>query len=123
MIYTILISIVFVAELIITITIIQNLLRLDKMVIETNDTITQSKNSIKDICKLSCKISEQWVILSGQWVEEIKQNGENILLKNLSKILLSFLLLKLNFKFINKIRKAKITKFLVKGYSFIENML
>ena len=56
MVYTILISIVFIAEVIITATIIQNLIKLDRTVIEANSTITEIKPTIKDICALARKI-------------------------------------------------------------------
>ena len=123
MVYTILISIVFVAELIIAVTVVQNLLRLDKLVVELDETIAEAKKGIYDIACLSRKISEQFVTISKQFVDDTKRNGEDALFKSLSKILLSFILVKLNLKFINKMRKSKITKILVKGYSFIENMV
>lgn len=123
MVYTILISIVFIAELIITITIIQNLLRLDKAILEFNNTITEIRPGIKDVSELARKISEQWQILAEDFVEETKRNSEDIMLKHLSKILMSILILNLNFKIVKKIRKSKVTKILAKGWSFLENMV
>ena len=123
MVYTILISIVFIAELIITITIIQNLLRLDKAVLEFNNTITEIQPGIKDVSELARKISEQWQILAEDFVEKTKRNSEDIMLKHLSKILMSILILNLNFKIVKKIRKSKVTKMFVKGWSFLENMV
>jgi len=123
MVYTILISIVFIAELIITITIIQNLLRLDKAILEFNNTITEIQPGIKDVSELARKISEQWQILAGDFVEKTKRNSEDIMLKHLSKILMSILILNLNFKIVKKIRKSKVTKMFVKGWSFLENMV
>ena len=123
MVYTILISIVFIAELIITITIIQNLLRLDKAILEFNNTITEIQPGIKDVSELARKISEQWQILAEDFVEKTKRNSEDIMLKHLSKILMSILILNLNFKIVKKIRKSKVTKMFVKGWSFLENMV
>ena len=123
MVYTILISVVFVAELIIVVTIIQNLLKLDKYILNLDDSILSTRDGIKDICDLSRKISEQYVILVNDFVDRTKRNSEDILLKNLSKTILSIILLKLNFKFINRIRKSKLSKIISKGYSFIESMI
>ena len=123
MVYTILISVVFVAELIIVVTIIQNLLKLDKYILNLDDSILSTRDGIKDICELSRKISEQYVILVSDFVDRTKRNSEDILLKNLSKTILSIVLLKLNFKFINKIRKSKLSKIISKGYSFVESMI
>ena len=123
MVYTILISIVFIAELIITITIIQNLLRLDKAVLEFNDTVTEIQPGFKDVSELVRKISEQWQILAEDFVEKVKRNSEDAMLKHLSKILMSILIVNLNFKIVKKIRKSKVTKILARGWSFLENMV
>ena len=123
MVYTILISIVFIAELIITITIIQNLLRLDKAILEFNNTITEIQPGIKDVSELARKISEQWQILAEDFVEKTKRNSEDIMLKYLSKIFMSILIVNLNFKIVKKIRKSKVTKILARGWSFLENMV
>ena len=123
MIYTILISVVFVAELIIAITIIQNLIRLDKVIINLNDTFIETKGSIKDVCVLARKISEQWQILAQGFVDRTKEESEEFLYKKLSKVLVSLLVLSLNFKFVNKIRKSRITRTFAKGWSILENMI
>ena len=96
MVYTILISIVFIAELIIAVTVIQNLLRLDKKVIELNDIVCESRGSVSDISVLMRKISEQWVVLSRDFVDKTKADSEALFLKQLSKIFLSVFVLKLN---------------------------
>ena len=123
MIYTILISVVFIAELIIVITIIQNLIRLDKVIINFNDTFIETKSSIKDVCILVRKISEQWQILAQDFVDKTKEESEEFLYKKLSKILVGLLVLNLNFKFVNKIRKSRISKAFAKGWSILENMV
>ena len=123
MVYTILISIVFIAELIIAVTIIQYLLKLDRLVLDTNTQLIKLNPEVKEISVLVRKISEQIIFLTKDFVEKTKKNGEDALLKQFSKILLSILLMKINIKFINKVRKSKITKAIAKGLSFIENMV
>jgi uncharacterized protein YoxC len=123
MVYTILISIVFIAEIIIAITLIQVLLRFDKAVLELDETITATKPGIKDICELSRKISEQWEILANDFVEKTKKDSEEFLLKQLSKGLMGLLVLNLNFKLVKKIRNSKITKTIAQGLSILENMV
>lgn len=123
MIYTILISIVFIAELIITTSIIRGLLKFDKYLISFDSDITRHKSNIKDISVLVKKISEQSIILAEDFVIKTKEKSEDILLKQLTKVLVALLVLSLNFKIIKEIRKSKITKTLVKGFSFLENMV
>lgn len=123
MIYTILISIVFIAELIITTSIIRGLLKFDKYLISFDSDITRHKSNIKDISVLVKKISEQSIILAEDFVIKTKEKSEDFLLKQLTKVLVALLVLSLNFKIIKEIRKSKITKTLVKGFSFLENMV
>ncbi len=123
MVYTILISIVFIAELIIAITILQNLSRLDKAVLEFDKTVTTIALGIKDVCELSRKITEQWEILAQDFVDKTKRDSEDFMLRHLFKGLIGILVLNLNIKFIKKIRKSKITKTLVKGWSILESMV
>ncbi len=123
MVYTILISIVFIAELIIAITIMQNLLKLDKVVLELDAKLLASKTGIRDISELARKISEQWQILAQDFVDKTKRDSEELLLRQLSKLLVGLLVLNLNFKFVNKVRKSKITKTIAKGLSFVGNMV
>ena len=123
MVYTFLISIVFIAELIIAITVIQNLLRLDKKVIELDETISLSKPSIKDISILIRKISEQWIVITENFIDKTKKESEEFFLRRLLKLLLGILVINLNIKFINNIRNSKITKIIVKSWSFLENMV
>ena len=123
MVYTILITIVFIAELIIMITIIQNLLRLDRVLSELNNSIMTAKPTIKDICELTRKISEQCEYLAKDFVYKTKKNSEDLLLRQISKTMISLLIVSFNFKIINKLRKSKITKTLIKGLSLLENMI
>ena len=123
MVYTFLISIVFIAEIIIAVTIIKGLLHLDKLVLEWNSTVIETQSGIKDIAILAKKISEQYRILATDFVEKTKKKSEDMILKQISKILISVVAIKLNFKFIKKIRKSKFIKILAKGWSLVENMV
>lgn len=123
MIFTFLISIVFIAELIIAIALLKILFNLDKKVLEINLKLVNSKDSINEICVLAKKISVQLKILSQDFVDKVKNKSENILLKEFSKILISITLLNLNFKIVKKMKKSKLVKTLVKGFNLIENMV
>ena len=123
MVYTILISVVFIAEIIIAITLIQILMRFDKAIIELDKTLTTTKPGIKDICELTRKISEQWQILAQDFVDKTRRDSEEIFLRQLSKGLMGLLVLNLNFKLVKKIRNSKITKTIAQGLSFIESMV
>ena len=123
MVYTILISIVFIAELIIVITVIQNILKLDKAIINLNEKITALKPSILDISMLVRKISEQVEIISQDVFDKAKENAGNIIFKQFSKALVGMLLVRFNFKLVKNIRKSKITKIVTKSWSILENMV
>ena len=123
MVYTILISVVFVAELIITITVFQNLSRLDKVILGLNDTVVETRLGIRDISVLLRKISEQWLILAQDFVNKTKQNTEEALLSRFSKLLVSLFVVNINFKLFKKIRNSRLTKIFVRGWSFIENVV
>lgn len=123
MIYTILITVVFIAELIIAITIIKFLISLDNKIIKNDELLTQVAPSIKDISVLSRKITSQWVILSQDFVDKVKKDSEEKFLKLFSKFLVGLLVLNLNFKIVKKIKKSKITKSFVKGWSLLESMV
>lgn len=123
MVYTILISIVFIAEVIIAITIIQALLRLDNIIISTDETFSEANVGIREIVNLFYKISGQLVEISERFVYKFKKNQEEVALKYLSKILIALLLLKVNIKAINSFRKSRIGKVFAKGLSILENMV
>lgn len=123
MIYTFLISIVFIAEIIIAVSLIKSLINIDKIIIEKNELIRELKPSIIDIVDLMTKVTAQCKILTKDYVEKIKKNGEDLAFKHLAKILLGILAIGLNIKIVNKIRKSKVTKLVMKGFSFLENMV
>ena len=123
MLYTFLISIVFIAEVIIGLTLIIYLLKLDKAVLSLNETISEIKPGIREISVLSKNISEQLVELTNRFVKRIKYEQEEMILRGLSKLLISLLVVKVNIKAVNKFRKSKIAKVLGKGLSLLENMV
>ena len=123
MVYTILISIVFIAEIIIAITIIKKLFEIDKKVIDLDNTISQAKPNITDISVLCRKISEQFIELTHKFVKDLKIGSEDFSLKILSKLLIALILLKINSKTINRFRKSGIGKILGRGLSLLENMV
>ena len=123
MIYTFLISIVFIAEIVIAIAVINFLIRIDKKIIAIDNNLLEMRPKISDISELTRKISEQIQILAKDYVEKIKEDSEELLLRRLSKILMGLLVLNLNFKIVKQIRKSKITKTLVRGFNLLENMV
>lgn len=123
MVYTILISVVFVAELIITFAIIQNLIKLDKLILSFDETLNSTKSGLKDISVLMRKISEQWIVLATDFIENIKEGSEELLLQKFLKALVTLLVINLNFKFIKNLKKSKLTKTLAKGFLLLENMV
>ena len=123
MLYTFLISVVFIAELIILISIITALLRVDKLLISLNTTIDEAKSGIKDIFVLINKISEQCVELSEDFVSKIKEKEEDIALKQLNKLLVAILLFKINSKAIRKFNRSKWGKTLKRGFAFVQSMV
>jgi len=78
MIFYFLISIVFIAELIITFALILNLIKLDKAFIKYNDLVDSVKPSIKELLITVRKISEQLVEFAPMIVENIKSALTNI---------------------------------------------
>jgi hypothetical protein len=108
MIFTFLISIVFISELIIFFTIIHLLLKLDKKILELNKFIFLLKPSLKQIMELVSNISIQIRELSKDFVERLLQKRGELMINNIIKILLSsYILHKFkHFKFTKKITKA-----------------
>ena len=96
---------------------------MDKALIELNETVLLAQPGIKDIANLSKNISEQVVEISEQIVKKIKQEQEDAVLKQLSKLLMAILLLKINSKAVNRFRKSKVAKLLGRGLSLLENMV
>lgn len=123
MVYTFLISVVFIAEIIIAVTLFQVLIKFDRAVIGLNETVVLAKPSIKDISDLVKKISEQYKEFAEQFAQKVTRNSEEIILYRLFKLTIGYFLIKSNIKLVQKIRKSKITKALAKGLSLLEIMV
>lgn len=87
MLFYFLISIVFIAEIVITVAIILHLLKLDKSLIKYNSFIKELKPDIKDIMQTAKKISEQLVELAPIIVNSIKSTITNIIMSQIKNIL------------------------------------
>ena len=111
--------IVFISEIIITVTIFNYILKLDKKIVALNDAIIAVNPLVKDVVLLISKISEQMVIISCEFKKNLAINLENYLLKNVSKFLNMVLLFYFNQKVYKKLRKFKFSKLLLKGFANI----
>ena len=87
MVFYILISIVFIAEIIIALTVILNLIKVDKFCNDMNNLLTEINPKIKDICQISRKISEQMLEFSPIIAENIKTFFINLLKDQLKSML------------------------------------
>lgn len=96
MIFYFLISVVFIAEIIIALAIIINLLKTDKIFNETNAFITEAKPLIKDIMQTTRKLSEQFLELAPKIVTQVKSIITNMIMGHIKSIIgsLTFLLVK-----------------------------
>lgn len=112
MIFTILISIVFIAELIIAGAIIFWLKRICNIVQDLDSTLSLIKPSVKDISVLVKKISGQAL----EFVNNFVEKQEEAILRNVSKALLGTLLFR-------KFKKSKVFKLVGKGLSLLEIMV
>lgn len=123
MLYTILISIVFISEVIIFLALMSLLWTIDRRLVNSNAALTSEKTKIRDICELCKNISWQIKELSGDFVEKYKKMKDDFETDLFSKILLGLFLWKINKKFILKYRRSKLLKLLVKGLKLIENVV
>ncbi len=123
MVFTILIAIVFIAELIIAFTIIWNLVKFDKMLINLDNVIEKAKPEIKSIAELVRKISEQVLELTGVYIDRLKEGGKKILLKNAESLIAGILFWGINIKLAKKFKKSKFFKTAQKGFALIQNVI
>ena len=96
MLFYFLISIVFIAEIIITFAIVLHLIKLDNIFIEFNNFAQETKPDIKDIMQEAKKLSEQLVKLAPAFTEKIKSIITNTIMSQLKSVLggLTFWLVK-----------------------------
>ena len=123
MLYTFLITIVFIAELIITATLLISFLLLDKEIIRMDKYVTRIKPDVSDISELMHKISEQWVELSEDFVEKIRIKEEDFMSRQLIKVLVGLLLWKINSKAIKRFRSSKFGRTLRRGFALVQSMV
>ena len=93
MIFYFLISIVFIAEIIIAIFLFFYFAKWSKIFRETSQFITEINPKIKDIMEIGTKISEQMPEMASVYVEKVKNFSAKILLDNIKGLLVGFLLI------------------------------
>ena len=123
MVFVILISIVFIAELIIAFSIIINLVKLDKNINEATVFIDDFNPKLKEVLELMSKISAQVAELVPIWVENLKKERDKIILNQTKSLISGILFWSINIKVINRLRKTKIIKALWKGLTLVQNVL
>ena len=106
MIFYFLISIVFIAEIIIAGFLLINLAKLSKIFRQTDIFIQEANPKIKEIMEIGTKISEQMPVLAFFYVDKIKMFSMKILLDNLKGVLAGFLFI----SFRKKIKVKRIRK-------------
>ena len=96
MIFYFLITVVFIAEIIITVTIIINLLKLDRIFISCNSFIEEVNPTLNELLVAYRKISEQLVSYAPIFVEQIKAFAVKLFVDQLKNMLgaLTFCLVK-----------------------------
>lgn len=123
MLFTILITVVFIAELIIVATLGINLIKLDNNLIAANNRLLEIRPQLKNIAQITKEISKQLVELAQISVDNFKQSKDRFLLTQLKSIVVGILFTSLNIKFLKRIRKNKIVKTVWKGFNILENMV
>lgn len=91
MIFYFFICIVFIAELIIAVTIFLSLFRWSKIFNNANVFLNEAKPKIQEIVQTSRKISEQLAELAPIWVEDIKGKVSSIIIGQVKNILTGML--------------------------------
>ncbi len=120
MVYKIFTAIVFIAEIIIAYTIFSKLVMLDKLILKADKVLTYSKLSLKEISRLISQISAQCVEFAEDFALDFKTKRDEIALKQLNKLILTIILIKMNSKFINRIRRSKLVKRISRGLSLLQ---
>lgn len=123
MIFTFLISIVFVAELIITIAIMSVLLRWDRSINNFNELVIAISPKINEVANLIRMISMQLRELSVRFVEKVNSSKEQVLTIMLANIVTTLFFYRLNVKFFKNIRRAKLYRTLSRGLSLLQLMV
>ena len=123
MVFKVLITIVFIAELIITFTILYFLYKFDKRILGIDGTLDAVKPQIKSISELVRKISEQIAELVPVYVEKFRELRNKIMLAKLESLIALILFWSINIKVIKKIRRTKVFKLAVRGLSLLSSVV
>ncbi len=123
MVFTILISIVFIAELIIACAIILNLLKLDRFFLESSAFLDEAKPKIKEISVLSREVSAQIAELTPIWVGNVKRAGNKLVQNQLESLMSGILLWSINIRVIRKLRRNKFLQSVWKGLSLLQSVI
>ena len=121
--FKILTAIVFLAEVIITYTLIRKLIIFDNEILQASETVLSLKPRLKDVGYLIKQISAQCVEFSEEFVSKIIEKRNDAIFNNFNKIIIAVILLKLNSKTIKKIIRSKHFKRLSKGLSLFKYMV
>lgn len=113
MLFTFFIAIVFIAELIIALTMISYLYKFDCRIKEFDDFLTEAKPSITEISILTRNISNQVFELTKKYIKQFEQSRDELIIRQFAKFILGLL-------FLNKVRKSKLGRRIVKGLSLLQ---
>ena len=123
MLFIILISIVFVAELIIAGTVIINLIKLDKQIHAAIQFLEEANPKICGLLEIVQKISAQVLELIPIWIENLKQERNKIILNQTRRLISTIIFWSINIKVINRLRKTKLAKIAWKGLTLLQNVI
>lgn len=123
MIFLFFISIVFIAELIIAFSLFNSLLNLDVKINKFNETLINKRAGIKDITTLAKAISEQLKELSEEFVDNLNEKKEEIILSLVKSLMSTILFWSINIKVVKRLRKSKVLNVAWKGLSLLENVI
>ena len=107
MVFYVLISVVFIAELVIAWAVISHFIKWGKTFREVSNFLEEARPQIKSIIETNRKISEQLVELAPIWVDNVKNAFTNFALKNIKSLLVSSLCFVIGKKIGNKMLKNK----------------
>ncbi len=123
MVFVILISIVFVAELIIAFSVITNLIKFDKRIKRAAQFLEEAEPRLKELLVVVQKISAQILELIPVWLATLRQERDKIILNQAKSLISTILFWSINIKVINRIRKSKLAKAVWQGLTLVQNVI
>ena len=123
MIFKFFIFMVFIAEIIIMLACLSNLINFDNKINAFNKIICKNQSKIKEIMVLIKGISEQILELSPIWVEKIKTIRNSIFEKQVNSIISNILFWYINIKMAKFLKKSKTLRTIMKGLTLVQNMI